>query len=191
MLLRACLSCVLISAATYCFASEEDSAETAAQDLVSVLARTTILVRDVDVSKRFYTYALGYEVLMDRDITRPIIIEQMGLESEQKVRFVILKSSHIIEGKKREGAGIGLIQVSNPAPPVMTRPDSATLASGEMMMAVRTTDIDTVYQRLQELDAKILLHPMRAHEGTAWELVVHDPDGIRIHVVQRPDGPYD
>jgi hypothetical protein len=45
--------------------------------------------------------------------------------------------------------------------------------------------------RLQELDAKILLHPMRAHEGTAWELVVHDPDGIRIHVVQRPDGPYD
>ena len=46
-------------------------------------------------------------------------------------------------------------------------------------------------KRLQELDAKILLHPMRAHEGTAWELVVHDPDGIRIHVVQRPDGPYD
>jgi len=47
------------------------------------------------------------------------------------------------------------------------------------MMAMRTTDIDTVYARLQELDAKILLHPMKS------------PDGTRIHVVERPDGPFD
>ena len=59
------------------------------------------------------------------------------------------------------------------------------------MMAVRTSDIETVYARLQELGAKFLLHPMKSPDGTQTELVVHDPDGVRIHVVERPDTKFD
>jgi hypothetical protein len=59
------------------------------------------------------------------------------------------------------------------------------------MMAMRTTGIDTVYALPQELDTKILLHPMKSPGGTQIELVVHDPDGTRIHMVERPDGPFD
>ncbi len=157
------------------------------QGPVSVLSRMTLLVRDLEASKRFYTYALGYEVRMDRVIERAAVKTLMGLEGDQTVRFAVLASSHVIEGKRREGAGIGLIQVGNPAPPVMTRPGDALLASGEAMMAVRTSDIETVYARLQELGARILVHPMASSDGSEIELVVHDPDGIRIHVVQRPD----
>jgi catechol 2,3-dioxygenase-like lactoylglutathione lyase family enzyme len=164
-----------------------DAAETDEQLLVSVLSRMTILVKDVDVSKRFYTYALGYEVLLDKDISRQSVLELMGLGPEQRVRFAILESSHIIEGIRREGAGLGLIQVSNPSPPVMSRPEGAMLASGESMMAVRTSDIETVYQRLQELGARIVIEPITTTDGSETELVVHDPDGVRIHVVQRPD----
>jgi len=162
-------------------------AEAETIDLVSVLSRMTLVVKDADVSKRFYTYALGYEEVMDRVIDRESVRTLMGLEADQTVRFVIVGSSHVINDKKREGAGIGLIQVGNPAPPVMTRPGASDLASGEAMMAVRTSDIDTVYQRLLELDAKILIPPMKSADGLETELVVHDPDGIRIHVVQRPD----
>ena len=167
--------------------ASDEATETDEQLLVSVLSRMTILVKDVDVSKRFYTYALGYKVLLDKDISRPTVLTLMGLGPEQKVRFAILKSSHIIEGIRREGAGLGLIQVSNPSPPVMSRPDGAILAIGESMMAVRTSDIETVYQRLQELGARIVIEPITTADGSETELVVHDPDGVRIHVVQRPD----
>lgn len=162
-----------------------------AEHPISVMSRMTLVVKDADISKRFYTYALGYEVLADREIDRDIVKTQMGVEMDQTIRFVILKSSHEILGKKRDGAGLGLIQVGNPAPPVMTRPEGADLASGEAMMAVRTSDIDTVYARLKELDAKFLLHPMKSPDGTQTELVVHDPDGVRIHVVERPDTRFD
>jgi hypothetical protein len=40
-------------------------------------------------------------------------------------------------------------------------------------------------------DICVLNDRLDSCELLAWELVVHDPDGIRIHVVQRPDGPYD
>lgn len=158
---------------------------------VSVMSRMTLVVADADVSTRFYTHALGYEVAMDRVIEREIVKTQMGLAMDQTIRFVILRSSHEIEGRRRDGAGIGLIQVGNPAPPALRRPDGEDLASGEAMMAMRTSDIETVYARLLELDARILLHPMKSPDGTQTELVVHDPDGVRIHVVQRPDGPWD
>jgi catechol 2,3-dioxygenase-like lactoylglutathione lyase family enzyme len=160
-------------------------------DPTSVMSRMTLVVKDADVAKRFYTYALGYEALADREIDREIVKIQMGVAMDQTIRFVILKSSHEILGKKREGAGLGLIQVGNPAPPIMTRPDGAELASGEAMMAVRTSDIETVYARLQELGAKFLLHPMKSPDGTQTELVVHDPDGVRIHVVERLDTAFD
>jgi predicted enzyme related to lactoylglutathione lyase len=50
------------------------------------------------------------------------------------------------------------------------------------MMAMGTSDIETVYVRMQELGAKILRHPMTSPDGTQTELVVHDPEGTRIPV---------
>ena len=101
--------------------------------------------------------------------------------------FTVLESSQVIAGVRRDGAMFGLLSITNPAPPVMRRPDAAPLAVGEAMMAVRTTDIATVHARLKELGATLLLEPMRSADGKQTELVVYDPDGIRIHVVQRAD----
>ncbi|MBL8630280.1 MAG: VOC family protein [Rhodospirillaceae bacterium] len=154
---------------------------------ISVMSRMTMVVADIEVSKRFYSYALGYQVLSDNVITNRVVKTQMGLGPDRTVRFAILRSSHMIDGKKREGAQLGLIQVGNPALPVMKRPAGADLAAGETMMALRTTDIKLVYARLKELKARILLEPMTTPDGRETELVVHDPDGVRIHVVQRPD----
>jgi catechol 2,3-dioxygenase-like lactoylglutathione lyase family enzyme len=153
----------------------------------SVMSRMTMVVTDIEASKRFYNYGLGYQVQSDNIITNPIVKTQMGLPQDRNVRFAILRSDHMIDGKKREGAQLGLIQVSNPSLPVMKRPSGADLASGETMMAMRTTDIKLVYARMKELGARILLEPMVSADGRETELVVHDPDGVRIHVVQRPD----
>ncbi|MSO98334.1 MAG: VOC family protein [Rhodospirillaceae bacterium] len=154
---------------------------------ISVMSRMTMVVADMEASKRFYNYGLGYEVLSDNVITNPVVKTQMGLAQDRSVRFAILRSSRMIEGKNREGAQLGLIQVGNPALPVMTRPNHADLASGETMMAMRTTNIALVYARMKEMKAHIVLEPMSSPDGKETELVVHDPDGVRIHIVQRPD----
>jgi catechol 2,3-dioxygenase-like lactoylglutathione lyase family enzyme len=154
---------------------------------VSVMSRMTMVVADMEAAKRFYTYGLGYELLGDNVITNPVVKTQMGVAQDRTVRFAILRSSHMIEGKKREGAQLGLIQVGNPALPVMKRPKNADLASGETMMAMRTTNMELVYARMKEMNVRILLEPMTSPDGKETELVVHDPDGVRIHVVQRPD----
>ena len=52
-------------------------------EIVSTLSRVAILVSDLEASKRFYTYALGYEVSYDGDITRPAVITQLGLAPGQ------------------------------------------------------------------------------------------------------------
>jgi len=156
-------------------------------DVVSVLSRTAIVVADLEASKRFYSWALGYEVSFDGDITRPEVVAQLQLAPGQRAWFTVLRSSSVIEGVRRDGAMIGLLSITDPAPPVMRRPAGHDLAIGEAMLAVRTTDIATVRERLGELGARILLEPMRSADGSQTELVVHDPDGIRIHVVQRSD----
>lgn len=158
-----------------------------ADDTVSVMSRMTMVVADAERSTRFYSYALGYEVVSDRLVDNPVVKVQLGLEPERTVRFVILRSSHLIGGQRREGAQLGLLQVDHPPLPAMRRPPGAPLASGEAMMAMRTSDIALVHRRLRELGARIVLEPMKSPDGRETELVVHDPDGVRIHVVQRPD----
>lgn len=168
-------------------AATAKAADAPPPEVVSVLSRTAIVVHDLAKSTRFYTYALGYRVVFDGDITRPIIATQLGLAEGQRAWFTVLESSNVIAGQKRDGAMIGLLSITDPAPPRMARPAGHELAVGEAMLAVRTTDIAAVHARLQELGAKILLEPLGSPDGAQVELVVHDPDGIRIHVVERSD----
>jgi catechol 2,3-dioxygenase-like lactoylglutathione lyase family enzyme len=157
-------------------------------EIVSTLLRVALVVRDVEASKRFYTYALGYEVSFEGDITRPAVVAQLGLEPGQRASFVVLRSSQVIKGQKRDGAMIGLLSVTDPTPPAMQRPEGADLAVGEAMMAVVTSDIGRVHARLRELGARILVEPMKSPDGREIELVVRDPDGVRVHVVERLEG---
>ena len=100
---------------------------------------------------------------------------------------MILEGAKIVRGTAVEGAMIGLLRIQDPTLPVMTRPAGADLAVGENMLAVVTTDIETAYARMQAQGVKILLPPTPAPDGSESEMVVHDPDGIRVHVVQRHD----
>ena len=154
-------------------------------ELVSTLLRVAIVVSDLEASQRFYTQALGYAVSYSGDITRPAVIRQLGLAEGQRAWFVVLRSSQVIAGAKRDGAMVGLLAITNPAPPQMQRPAGAALARGEQMFAMRTSDIAAVHARLLELGAPIVVAPMRSPDGRETELVTRDPDGTRIHVVQQ------
>lgn len=151
----------------------------------SALIRLALSVTDADRSKRFYTFAFGFTAGFDGDITRPAVREMLHLEAGQRARFIVLHSAEELDGEHPGGAMIGLLQVSNPGLPSMRRPAGRGLASGEGILAIMTSDIEAVALRLRELGAHILFGPARSADESEAELVVYDPDGIRIHVVQR------
>jgi len=151
----------------------------------SALLRIAIPVRDIDSSKRFYSDVLGFESGFDGDITSPWVTRLLQLDDGQTVRFAILNSAENIAAGAGHGAMIGLLQVDNPALPPLQRPEGSSLVSGEGILAMITSDVESVYTRLQEFDTRILFGPSRSADGSEIELVFYDPDGIRVHVVQR------
>jgi catechol 2,3-dioxygenase-like lactoylglutathione lyase family enzyme len=76
-----------------------------AQDPVSVMSRMTMVVADIEASKRFYVRGLGYEVVSDNVITNPIVKTQMGLDPDRTVRFAILQGQAPRGGAARADPG--------------------------------------------------------------------------------------
>ncbi len=150
----------------------------------SVMLRMALVVSDVESSKRFYSYVLGYEVGFDGDISRPAVLEQLQLKEGRTAHFVVLRGAKEVDGRELTGAMIGLLHIDNPPLPAMQRPGPETMATGEGMMAIVSSNIALVYERAQELGVKILLPPTLSADGSESELVMYDPDGIRIHVVE-------
>ena len=151
----------------------------------TILLRMALVVGDVDASRRFYHEGLGFEIGFDGPVERPIVNEMLQLDPEQRVYFVVLRGSDDVKGVELDGAMIGLLHVDNPPLPKMHRPGPGTLATGEGMMALLTSDIAGVYERLQAMGATVLYPPTLSPDGSESELVVYDPDGIRLHIVER------
>lgn len=149
----------------------------------SALLRLAISVSDIEKSKRFYSYGLGYRIGFDGDITNPDVAAKLQLQEDQTARFVVLHGAEEIAGEPVSGAMIGLMHIDNPPVPAIERPGPATIASGEGVLAIVASDMDLVWARMQELGATILYPPTKSPDGTESELVVYDPDGIRVHIV--------
>jgi catechol 2,3-dioxygenase-like lactoylglutathione lyase family enzyme len=182
--LRVFLLASALSLALPALAAEEEP-------LASSFMRTMVVVRDLEISKRFYSYAFGFRAERETELTDALTKSQLGIPMSRKARFVLLVTDGVINGRKRPSASIGLLQLDNPPSAPLSRPVTEVLAAGEHAMALRTNNIATVHARLQELGAHYAVQPVRTPDGSATELVVYDPDGVRIHVVQRPDSPRD
>jgi catechol 2,3-dioxygenase-like lactoylglutathione lyase family enzyme len=154
-------------------------------ELNTALLRTALMVSDIDKSAHFYSYALGYETGFSGDITSQWVTDLLQLDAQQTVRFAILYGSDEMAGVDRSSAMIGLLEVANPPLPTVQRPEGHTVIAGEGVLAMVTSDIDLVHTKLMELGGTILFGPQESVSGVESELVFYDPDGIRVHVVER------
>jgi hypothetical protein len=80
---------------------------------------------------------------------------------------------------------IGLMHIDNPPVPAIERPGPGTISTGEGVLAIVASDMALVHARMLELGAVIVYPPTKSPDGSESELVLYDPDGIRIHVVVR------
>ena len=159
------------------------------EQALSLLSRVAIVTNDLERSRTFYGEILGFEEIFADYTSNPVVNEQMNLPPEAKIYFSIYKKPRGFIGETDlDGAMVGLLQVENVELPTMIRPDDTPMVIGESMLAIRTRDIWAVDKKLKALGVRYLLEPMINNDGAHIELVVHDPNGIRVHIVQR-EGP--
>jgi catechol 2,3-dioxygenase-like lactoylglutathione lyase family enzyme len=155
--------------------------------LASGLVRVTFVVRDLERSRQFYQEAFGYRVRFEGDISSPPNRALLNLKSSERAQFVVLENERTFSGRRHETAGIGLLAIAPGRTERVRHPRGNNLASGQPMLAVETSDIAAVIERLRVLKAPILAGPQSGRDGRETEIVTSDPDGTRIHVVeQRP-----
>jgi catechol 2,3-dioxygenase-like lactoylglutathione lyase family enzyme len=153
--------------------------------LASALLRTAILVDDLGAARRFYVDGLGLKLRYEGDITRPAVAHQLGIARGQTAYFVVLDTASRLGAREVRSAMLGLLKVDHPSPPRVLRSGAAPLAVGESMLAIETTDIREVERRLRALGAPFVVEPHAAPDGSEIEMVIRDPVGTRVHVVQK------
>ena len=155
-----------------------------AAEPATIYPRSLIVVSDIESSKRFYSYGLGWTVTRDGPIADKITFKHLGIPDTHTARIVVVEPAKSLYGKPREGAVLALLQIDNPKPPKAGAP--ANLAIGQHVLAVRTDDIKTVIARLKEIGAAFAVDPVETPDGLI-EMSVLDPDGVRLQINQRPD----
>ena len=128
---------------------------------VKSLDHVTIVVKDLDRSRRFYVEALGM-----REVPRPAFTFPGSWFQAGATQI------HLIE----EHAG---------SPPAGNPLPEQFRTSRSHHFAFLVDDADAAYARAQELDLKIVSPPKPRPDGFT-QVFLHDPDG---HVVELCSGP--
>lgn len=151
------------------------------------LIRFCVIPADIERSVRFYRDVLGYDVVFDGDIEHPTNRIVLGLEPHEKARFIILRSDKQIDGQDVTTIGIGLLTIEGREHiPSANMPGDNSIAAGQAMLAMRTDDMAGLVARATEFGAIMPVAPVETQtkRGTELELVILDPDGVRMHVVE-------
>ncbi len=155
----------------------------------SIVKRTTLIVRDMATSRRFYEYVLGMSVWMDTEF----VLSGEGLAAGKAGDRTHLT---IVRAKDPKVGMIGLLQWLDPpwpAPPI-----PRTLTYGMPIFVVETDDAAALARRAEEIGVSIYAQPhswsTRGAGGETRHLIgvsVFDPDGhfFECNEVARIDPP--
>jgi len=149
----------------------------------SVVRRATLIVHDLDASRRFYRDVLGFEVWLENNgkVTADSLPSEAPLGAPS--RFLIMKGKHPWIGM------IGLLEYGGPRSLPKTPP---RLYPGDAVLMIETDDVQAVYRRMQAAGTPILKPPktqeVTGAGGVRWDatfLFAWDPDGHLLEINQR------
>ncbi len=141
----------------------------------NIIKRTTMIVRDIEASKRWYEYVLGMEVWYDSEF----VLSGVGLaagKAGDKTHLSILKADDPVIGM------IGLLQWLDP---VMPAPKiEYSVGYGKPTFVVASDDAEGTHKRALELGTRVHAEPhewsTRGANGKMKHFVglsIFDPDG--------------
>lgn len=165
------------------FAASAPPAPTVETPADSVVRRATLIVHDVEASRRFYQDILGFEPWLNSasKVTADSLPSDARLGAPS--RFLIMKGKHPWIGM------VGLLEYGGPRALPKT---PQRLAPGDAVLMVETDDLEAVYRRMQAAGTPILKPPKTQEVvgagGVRWQatfLFAWDPDGHLLEVNQR------
>ena len=155
---------------------------TSSKENASVVRRTTLIVHDLDASIRFYRDVLGFELWLENNgkVTGDSLPSDAPLGALS--RFVIMK------GKDPWVGIVGLLEYGGPKRLPKT---PARVVPGDAILMIETSEIDSIYQKMQGAGTPILKHPktqtVTGANGVRWDakfLFAWDPDGHLLEINQ-------
>ena len=147
--------------------------------------RTTLVVRDIDDSLRFYRDALGMRVIYDNQIRTPRDADTVD-DAQRASRLVFLRANDDYVGI------VGLLQYLKPVKPAANQGDEP-FSTGSVVLLFNSEDLENAFERARNTPGvRILSEPTRIEypsydgSGTIPVLVsaLVDPDGFVIELNQ-------
>lgn len=137
-------------------------------------------VSDMDASLAFYRDLLGMEVVLDTEMSGPMLDAEVALTGAH-IRFVLLRGSGTMPF-------LELLQYYAPAG--APHPATATAAdTGAHHIALVVNDIARAYAQLTAAGVRFTAPPQEVDSGTLrghWTAYCFDPDGLVIELWQLP-----
>ena len=178
--LRALLAALVLASAL-----PAQAADAVADESRSIVRRTTLLVHDLDASKRFYRDYLGFTLWYQGE---PGTVTGNGLpvadaEVGEPTRFVIMKGRDPYVGM------VGLLQYGHAKP----LPDiaAATLKAGDAILMIEVTGIADIAARMAADGYPVHKLPTETRVKSvsdSWRaafMYVFDPDGHMVELTER------
>ena len=162
------------------------AAPVADEDRVGIdFRRTTLVVRDIDVSLRFYRDALGLQVIYDQMIRNPRDAAT-DEQADRARRLVFLRANDDYIGV------LGLLQYTKPVSLPAHQGDTP-FSTGSSVLLFNTNDLENTFEKARRvLGVRVLYEPTRTEYpsydggGTIPVIVssLTDPDGFVLELNQ-------
>ena len=143
--------------------------------------RTTIVVRDMDASLKFYRDLLGMTVFYDSQIGNPGASELMGM-TISGLHMVVMTVD------ESETGMIGLMQVLGAEPTLEETNWSATVKAGETILVIPTEHMKELHDRMVSEGHTVVTPPTKMevpNRPEIHEMMARDPDGVIVNLTQR------
>lgn len=148
----------------------------------AVARRTTLLVSDLERSKRFYE-ALGFREDRRVEVSDAPSLKTFGLPLGTQLTFIRMTMDNTLSTGRIDGGTLGLAQVHNRKLKTLRRLTRGETMIGTPILIFTTDGVDAVHARLVALGAEIVEPPMAASGGLR-SMVARDPDGTRMEITQ-------
>jgi formylglycine-generating enzyme required for sulfatase activity/catechol 2,3-dioxygenase-like lactoylglutathione lyase family enzyme len=151
------------------------------------IRRMTLFTSDVELSKAFWSEAMGYRVTFEDDqFGGTETAGSLNLDEGNRAHFVMMSPAG------GEGPMIGLLGSSGDEFKPIEREGAQRPRAGESLLVVKVADIFATFKKLEAMGVRIASKPSRLSgqmtSVVGYEGTVYTPDGTRINVQQIESG---
>ena len=150
--------------------------------------RAGVTVSSIDESLKLYRDILGLEVLLDRKgMFDPRLPDFSGIQPDQTIRLTILKTK--MDGEELLNGGyIALSEICDSEGKRLPAEDNVKTTGkepGSIMLQFLVDDVIPIHKEIVTLGYEVISEPVEREDGSHSELLVRDPNGIRLWITDR------